>query len=397
MSWISLLNEVTDDAETPRSFMFWSAISTISAIVAPNVYLNKGGKYRLHPNTYCLLVAKSGLGKSLPISISKRLVQLVDTTRVISGRSTIQKVIKDLSISESDEKTGNPKYKDARGYIVSGEFATAVQRDLDLFTILTDLYDTHANAEGWINSTKIGGSEILKAPCITLFSGASPEHFEDFIPKVNILGGFIGRTLLVYEEKRWKLNPLTDEEAAEIDYELLASHLMTLKNLKGQFKWTTESRRRYNEWFMEFRPKDHDDRTGTIERMPDHILKVAMCISLADSTDLILKLDHLESAMKQCLRLRHSVKALTSGQGKSSMAAQLKAALEIILKSEDGRISRQDLLVKGFGDFNASELDQIVETLIQTKFIEQIGTKEIVYIMTERGKNAWAAVKETVK
>lgn len=395
MSWINLLNDVTDDAETPRSFIFWSGICTISAIVAPNVYLNKGGKYRLHPNIYCLLVAKSGLGKSLPISISKRLVTLIGSTRVISGRSTIQKIIKDLSVSESDEKTGNPKFKDARGYICSGEFATAVQRDLDLFTILTDLYDTHANAEGWVNSTKVGGSEILKAPCITLFSGASPEHFEDYIPKVNILGGFIGRTLLVYEEKRWKLNPLTDEEAEEIDYEMLAAHLMTLKNLKGQFKWTPEAKKRYNEWFMEFRPKEHDDRTGTVERMPDHILKVAMCISLSFNTDLVIKVEHLELALKHCLRLRHSVKALTSSQGRSSMAGQVKAALEIILKSENATISRQDLLVKGFGDFNASELDTIIDTLIQTGFVIQTGTKDIIYRVSERGKQIWQQVKET--
>src|SRR6187401_1168101 len=213
MSWINLLYEATDNAETPRSFVFWAGICSISAVVSPNVYLNKAGKYHLHPNIYCLLVAKSGLGKSLPISISKKLVKMVGNTRVISGRSTIQKIIKDLSIAETDEKTGVPKFKDARGYIASGEFATSMQRDLDLFTILTDLYDTHANVDGWVNSTKTGGAEYLKAPCITLFSGASPEHFEDYIPKVNIMGGFIGRTLLIYEEKRWKIDSLTDENA----------------------------------------------------------------------------------------------------------------------------------------------------------------------------------------
>jgi len=319
---------------------------------------------------------------------------MVGSTRVISGRSTIQKTLKDLTTSESDEKTGVAKFKDARGYIVSGEFATAMQRDLDLFTILTDLYDTHANADGWVNSTKSGGVEFLKAPCITLFSGASPEHFEDYIPKVNIHGGFIGRTLLVYEEKRWKVNPLTDDKAEEINYEMLSIHLRLLKDLKGTFSWEDEAKRIYNEWFYEFRPKEHDDKTGTIERLPDHILKVAMCIALSKSTDLILRVEDIQQALKHCLRLRHSVKVLTSSQGRSSMASQTKAALEIILKSEGGLISREALLQKGFGDFNASELDMIIETLIQTGFIVQTGVKEIVYNVSAKGKQIWSAAKE---
>jgi hypothetical protein len=183
--------------------------------------------------------------------MSKRLVGMVNTTRVISGRSTIQKIIKDLSTSESDEKTGVPRFKDARGYIVSGEFATSVQRDLDMFTILTDLYDTHANLEGWTNSTKSGGAEYLKAPCVTLFSGASPEHFEDYIPKANIYGGFVGRTLLIYEEKRWKINSLTEELTEEIDYEMLATHLRLLKDVKGAFKWSPEGKDIFNEWLYQ--------------------------------------------------------------------------------------------------------------------------------------------------
>lgn len=393
MSWINLLHEATNDAETPRSFIHWSGICSISAVVSPNVFLNKGGKYKLHPNIYCLLVAKSGLGKSLPITMCKKLVTIVGNTRVISGRSTIQKIIKDLSVSESDEKTGIPKFKDARGLIVSGEFAVSIQHDTDLFTILTDIYDTHANSDMWVNSTKGGGAEYLKAPCITLFSGSSPEHFEEFVPKVNVMGGFIGRTLLIYEDKRWKLDPLVDETEPEIDYEMLSIHLKKLKDLKGGFKWCQDAKNHYVDWYMDFRPQEHDDKTGTTERLPDHILKVAMCLALSRGTDLVLRKLDIEEATKLCLKLKHSIKTLTSS-GKSTSASQTKVALQLILKSLDGKIGREELLQKGFGDFNATELDSIVETLIQTGFIEQVGTKEIVYKISKRGKEIWSQVKE---
>jgi predicted transcriptional regulator len=335
------------------------------------------------------------MGKSLPISMSAKLVNRVNCTRVISGRSTIQKVIKDLSQSETVEDTGVPRYKDARGYIVSGEFAVSVQRDLDLFTILTDLYDTHANSDGWTNSTKSGGAEHLKAPCVTLFSGASPEHFEDFIPKANIYGGFIGRTLLIYEDKRHKLNSLTDENAEEIDYDFLAAHLKMIKGTSGPFRWSPEGKKIFNEWFYEFRPKEHDDKTGTIERLPDHILKVAMCLSLAENDKLILHEENIQQALRVCLRLRHSVKTLTSGHGKSSAAAQTKTAIEIILKSDNQEITRQMLLVKGHGEFSAAELDGIIETLSQAGFLIQLSTQDgIKYRVTDRGKDLWMQIKD---
>jgi uncharacterized protein DUF3987 len=394
MSWLNLLHEATLDAETPRSFILWGGICSIAAVVGPNVFLNKGGKYHLHPNVYCLLVAKSGLGKSLPISMSKKLVSMVGNTRIISGRSTIQKIISDLSKSETNEKTGIAKFKDARGFIVSGEFSVSMQSDTDLFTILTDLYDTHANTDGWVNSTKAGGAEYLNAPCITLFSGSSPEHFEEFVPKVNIAGGFIGRTLLIYEEKRWRLNPLVDEEEPDIDFDKLACHLKKLREVSGGFKWSQEAKKSFVEWYEEFRPRDHDDKTGTAERFPDHILKVAMCLSLSKGTELIIRDEDLQEALKLCLKLKHSVKVLTSSGGKSSLAAQTRAALEVILKAPMGRVSREVLLQKGFGDYNAAELDQIVETLIQTGFITQTGTKVIVYSISDRGREIWEQAKE---
>lgn len=386
MSWLQLLLKETDDAETPRSFIYWAGICTISAIVSPHVFLNRQ-VYQLRPNIYCLLIARSGLGKGLPTSLAKELVQSVKTTRVVSGRSTIQVILKDLSLTQSNEDK-SPTIQDARGFIVSGEFATALQRDPDAFTILTDLYDTHYNSE-WVNSTKSGGVEKLKSPCVTLFSGASPEHFSDFVPKVNMFGGFIGRTLLVYEDKRWKINPLTNENAPTIDMKGLREYLNKLKKVKGAFHWSIEGKKTFEEWYYDFRPRKFEDKTGTVERMPDHILKVAMCISLSKNTDLILTDEDIKEAIESCMALGVTAKRITSGTGQSNQAAQTKAVLEIVLRTEGFKISRKDLLMRGFGDFDSIELDRIVETLTQAGFLEQVGVKDIVYHVTPTGQNLW--------
>ena len=101
-SWIDKLQEATAGAETPRSFIYWSAIATIAAVANNGVYLNRRDPetkkiiYRLSPNVFIMLIAESGLGKGLPVVLAKKFVQKVGKTRVISGRNSIQGIIQEL-------------------------------------------------------------------------------------------------------------------------------------------------------------------------------------------------------------------------------------------------------------------------------------------------------------
>src|SRR4051812_16216019 len=104
MSWIDEFLLATDSAETPRIWLKWGALCSISAVAAPNVVLNKEGAYLLRPNLYCLLIGPSGLGKAFSITTSKKLVSMVGNTRVISGRSTIEGIIKELATTKADDK-----------------------------------------------------------------------------------------------------------------------------------------------------------------------------------------------------------------------------------------------------------------------------------------------------
>lgn len=392
MNWLQELDKATEEAETPRSYVFWGGIAAISAVASTNVYMNKSGVYELRPNLFILLIGRSGLGKGLPITIAKRLVKLVNTTRVISGRSTIEGVLTDLSKTKSKED-GSPMLKDARGFIVSGEFATSLQRNPDGLTILTDLYDTHYQDE-WVNTLKTSPTEKLINPCITLFSGASPAHFEDFIPKANMYGGFLGRTILVYEEKRYKVNALTDDDAIMIDYSYLADHLKEISKVTGKMRWSFKGKEYYQAWYERIKKKDIQDKTGTIDRIQDHVCKVAMCISLAKKLDRVIEEEDIIEAIAACGSIHNTAKRMTSGAGQSSMAAQTKTALEIIMRSPELKVKRSELLAKGMGDFTASELDQIIETLAQTNFIKQTGVKDISYEITPNGKELWGRVNE---
>lgn len=388
-SWIDLIQKETDAAETPRSYIYWAGLSAISAVIAPNVWLNRGGVYLLRPNLYVLLIGHSGLGKGLPIAIAKRLATKVGSSRVISGRNSIQAIIKGLSEPHTNT-VANKQVMDARGFIVSGEFATLLLQDDQALTILTDLYDTHYN-EVWKNTLKNSPVEELKSPCITMFGGSSPEHFAAAVPSVNIGGGFMGRTLVVYEENRHRINPLSNtDDAVKINIDYLAEHLHEVAKCKGGFKFSDEAVGRWEEWYIDFRKKKFEDETGLTHRMPDHVLKVAMCISLTKKFEMIITEEDLEESISACMLLGLNTKRITKGSGKSTLGPIIKKVFEMLVNSAKKQMTRQELLLSGYGNFASFELDHVVRTLEEANLVIATPAKDtIIYSLTTKAMDDW--------
>lgn len=369
-NWIDKLLEATDKAETPRSYIFWAGVATISAVVAPNVFINREGVYKLSPNLFIMLIGESGLGKGLPINIAKKLVRMSDATRVISGRNTVQAIIRDLARTESDEKTGSPKFKDARGFLVSGEFATLLQEDKMALPILTELYDTHFTEE-WINTTKSAGVDKLVGVNLSLFGGSTPEHFSNVVPATDVKGGFVGRILTVLEEERHRINPLAETEGEfSLPFDDLVEWLHTLKLVKGPFHFTAQAKKFWIDWYTDIRSKKVQDPTGAINRLPDNVLKVAMCLSLADDVDLRIHSQHLEMSAKRCMGLTVDSQKITGGRGKSPIGDLVHLVIKVLLKEPGNSITKSKLLRRYYGEFDVFDLDRIISTLETAKVIE---------------------------
>jgi hypothetical protein len=370
MNWIQSVIEASNEAETPISFLYWSALAAISATVSNHVYMNRKGIYQLRPNLYVMLMAKSGLGKGFPENVAKKLVRSVKCTRIISGRNSIQSVVRDLATQSTDEKNPVPTFKDSRGFFVSSEFATSMIKDEAALTILTDLYDCHWNEE-WNTKLISRATDAIVKPNLTILSGSSPSHFFDTIPEVNIFGGFVGRLLIIYEEKRSKVNPLLSdvegETIADINfpYETLSAYLKTIyaavMNKEGKFKWSHDAGEIWKAWYSPFRTSDQTDKTGFRERMPDHVLKVAMCLSLSECTDLVIRSSHIEEAVEVTSSLGYSTKRVSEGRGKDPLAPQAKVILDHLLTAKDYTLTRQKLLQKGYGDYDSVVLDRIID------------------------------------
>lgn len=371
-NWIDDVLADTEHVETPRSWLWWSLCCAISAAAGNNYYLRVlKGAVEFRPNLYVILLGESGLGKEFPVSLAKDLVEKADVTRVISGRSSIQAIVLELSKSRT-RRDGKPPLQDSRGFIVNGELSTAIIQDPDSLTILTDLYDRKSS---WTNLLKGDGAERLKEPYITALFGSSPAHFFDTIPQVNIEGGYIGRNLIIKEDKRYKDTDLLDatEDTTEgFPFDKYIGHLQKIAGAKGRLTPTDESKQQFNQWRRDWRHKNLQDKTGFINRVPAHILKVGMCLCLAEYefTPYITP-RHIEEAIDKVVPLVYASKQASDGKGADPLAAQTKMVLDELVKAPDNELFRKKLLQKGYGNFDAPVLDRIINTLIEAGWIKQ--------------------------
>lgn len=354
MSLIDDFMDATSEFESPKNYFYWGFLSAIAGIVNNNVFLDRYA-FILRPNLYVLLFGKSGLRKALPVSLATDLVRYCNNTRVLSGRSSIQALVTELSsVYHRDNK---PPITDAIAYISAGEFASSLVKDEQALTILTDLYDCR---KVWKNILKSTGTETLKNLNITLLGGINAPHWESIMGKQNIDGGFVGRTFVILEHKRNCINSLVYPTKWTQDKIInhFGSSLVEISNIKGEMQFSENAKKFYHNWYVEFSKADEldEEKQGLLMRLGEHVLKVGMLIALCHGT-MELRTQYIEDAITASQDFSANAKKVTSGEIKPDpLAPVVWKVLEVIYKADESRISQKFLTQKflGKGILNAS-------------------------------------------
>ena len=378
MSWIQSLVDAHADSEAPERFFYWSALAAMSSVIKKNIYLDRH-EFKVYPNIYVFLVAKSGMKKGTPVSLAKRLVEAAGGVRIISGRNSMPKIIQDLGKMKTLENGTINKL--AQALIISGELASFLVKDPDALTILTDLYNVHEHELKWVNSLKGSGIDELKEPCITLLGATNDEHFTNAVPQADVKGGFIARTFIVYSEQRKPPNDLVDKPQNLVDDAVFVPFLKDLAKLKGEFKWTKDSADYFRTWYRDFKADQPEDITGTYNRIDTGILKVAMLLSLAKNLKPEMDLDCLQEAKAECLYCARGAHQISMG-GSSTTSGQTRTVMQALLSHPDHKLTRTQILRKFWGDIDSYTIDLVVETLLGAGVINvSRNGKDAIYTM----------------
>lgn len=368
--------KLTEDFESPRRFFYWSTVAAISAILKNKVWLDREPK--LYPNIYVMCVAPSGVRKGNPISLATKLVREVGNTRLISGRNSIQAIIKELATTYT--RSGQPPVTDACGLIASGEMSTVLIRDPEALTILTDLYDGHYNPT-WSYTLKGSGKEELKGLGVSMLGAVNQTHLSDMLETKDITGGFMGRTLVVEEWARHCKNPFPH---TIMDIPKLVEPLKEMARLEGPIIPTTGARELYVDWYNKYEPEKRPDVTGMANRMSDHIMKVAMVLAISRAPKLIIEKEDVIKALEVCSSFEQSAASVTKGKGSGEFAPKLRIFIDCLLSARGRFISRAEILSKHWGDFDAVDLERMSLTMEYSNAIKKMNRgKETFYAATE--------------
>lgn len=378
MNWLQEIIKQHDELESPASFWYWSAIAALSAILKDQVWLDRQ-IYNLYPNIYVMLHADSGLKKGPPISMARQLVKFVNNTQIISGRSSIQGILKDMGGAQT--QPGGKIIGKSKVFICSSELSSSIVDDKVATKILTDLYDRQYNVGEWKSLLKMETFE-LKDPTITMLTATNEAMSEDFFTRSAIQGGYFARTFIVYEKERQNINSLVYPLSHQPNYINSANYLKEIAKLVGPFApiavierneifrfkkvkhgrdiWFNEVGIIYDDWYESFCDMvgslETKDETGTLNRFGDSVLKVAMLLSLAYNPILILTEQAMTEAIIQCEKLLGNVRKTTMGKHGISNAAVLKSLIiHELLARDNHQVTRTVLMKKMWANYEASE------------------------------------------
>lgn len=367
MDLIEEVLESTNTFEAPKRFYYWSTLAAISAVMKDHVWFDMAGNYLLHPNIYVLLYGPSGIRKGPPIALAQELVTLVDNTRVIDGRSSIEAVIKELGTFTTRE--GKAPLKDSCGFMVASELSSSIVGNNSAMDIMTNLYDRQYNTNEWKYRLKVSESARLLKPTITWLSGTNEALFRDFMPEKNLNGGLIGRMFVISEHQKQQTNSLMFRTKAP-DKNKIAEGLLEIAKIKGEFTMEHDVRLALDGWYQKFdkevAPTLNDD-TGFVSRMLDFVIKVAMIIAVGRRGSRVLIIDDILEGIKVVNPLIVPTKKVVNSVKRTDNSLITKRAqvLTYLSAQPEYKAERGKLLQNLGLQIDHEDLDKIAQFMIQ--------------------------------
>lgn len=335
-------------SEAPETYIIWTGLVTVASVLKRNVRFPREllGSYEIYPNLYVILVGPAGgPRKSTTMGYAYELIgglkkpNLTGVSNIAATAMSASKLVETLSQTDDGSVT-----------ILSSEFASFINVSKEeMYDLLTDLYDGKIKHD---YATRMHGLEIVKNPCVNLLAATTPSWIASTSDHLTG-GGFASRVLFVFEQKvrqRKLYYDNVDWDRMEQLKSALQKDLVRISELKGTFKHDNEQTKNHMEqWYREQAETiiASEQVQGYFQRKHAHVHKVAMILSLMDSDDLIITLDHFNQAKELVESLEANMPRALSAVGKNPHARDLEE-IEDFIRSYNGQAVPRSRIVRRF-------------------------------------------------
>lgn len=367
-NWLTAYGEYTKGNESPESFHIWAGLATIAAAAQRKVCLDLK-HFKVYTNLLVLLVGPSGeVRKSTALGFARGIAKELEdwgykleiAPKKLSGASLISRM----------SRIQNPEHQSLTVY--AGELGTLLgAQSTDVTDMVTDLHDCEIDFDKELVSR---AAEKITAPWLNVIGATTPVWLADNLPKTAIEGGFLSRTILVYEGESDKRIALPDMSAAqEAMRKPLLNDLCEVAQVRGNFVLTPGAKEMYTAWYNN---KDNfrviDPRLKTYAaRKNIHALKVAMLLSLAEGNSLLIDEGHIQLAIDILTTIEPAMPMALAGVGKNPFALEYESIRRQIQLAR--RVSYKDLISLNISRMERPVIDSILATLATEGKIRNAG------------------------
>lgn len=308
-NWIEAYERYAKDAYCPDEFHLWTGLSVLAGALERKVWL-LNGKIFFHPNIYVMLVTYAGVGKSTAIVRGANLLERLKHEfnpefKIIAEQITEPGLVKLMEIRQEVQISETKRIFHSSGYFYASEAsASALQNTHGTFTsTITGFYDCPTVFRKVTKGEADKPTEIYNVS-FNMLAGATFDYLKTLVNESSVMGGFASRIIYVINKERLIREPKWGS-SDKVDQDLqddLFHDLCEIHKLKGGFRPTREFIKAWEEFQPESDRRLKSMNSPSLEslaaRVSTNTTKIAMLLSVAESSDLVLDLHHWERAME---------------------------------------------------------------------------------------------------
>ncbi|MBA7567022.1 hypothetical protein ES695_07320 [Candidatus Atribacteria bacterium 1244-E10-H5-B2] len=375
--YIDIFSEITD---TPKSFLFWGAMTTLSAILGKDCYVNWETR-RLYPNIWSVFLAPSGFRKGTAIDIPVKLLWEIDKDLLLPSIGSEEGLTKALSIGKSGgRETGFIRWQEfakiLKGWNTRGSWVASQE-------FFINLWDSKPFKK------KLSQEEFIVGETAVSFLGACiPASFSKHFSIEDLELGFFGRVYLItcIEKEKYIPIPLS---VSEKDIKRLVKEL---EDIGDKYNDQFMSRELIEEDFIEWALKIYKNRergylNAFFSRIETHCIKLATIYEASLGGSNTISKEAFYYATRALNFLTESAKPMISET--IGLSEEQRLIRDILIYIRKRKIVRRSELMKKF-NLNSDQTYKIQSTLIERQSIKfakkdpekgsKGGRPELIYI-----------------
>lgn len=352
----------------------YAALVALSSIISRRVWIPQG-YFNVYPNLYVVLVGPAGNRKTTAMSVCKKLLRELEDIPFSAECQTKESVVQELNgyTRTFQLSPDSPPVEYHPMTICVTELSQFLGVNSGhMVDFLTTIYDQ----DFYDLKTKNKGHEIIVGPYVTLLACTTPSWITQYLKQDVISGGFSRRAIFVYEtEKSQRIAfPQITREMADA-WDRVVAYSRILLNVSGEFKWEIEASRWYEDWYQNLVFPDSEVLATFYESKHIQLLKIAMLIALSESTDLVMRIPYLETALAIIDLAEENLEKVFIGIGRNELNIIARKIMEILSMSPKKAMPETVVRNALFKEANAAEIVQIMQHLAATKQIKFVDVK----------------------